>query len=242
MKAKIKFVKFDLDALVAGMSAMKADERGAYMSMLLYLYQHEGQCPYDLELVAAICNCRRNFTKIWSKIEGKFVVKNNVLKHKTVTKKLREIRKLIQVKRRAGVTGAKARWQPHASANSKTMPNTNTNQNQIVNIGIGGANVDEMLDLDQRIREKVKFLSDHITQRFRPNKRSRTTLSKVLSYMVASIQADPSKEQWLTDAVEWVNIAAVDGKKARGAALFVEKAKEITGYGSQKRLLKGVTA
>jgi len=220
---------------------MKADERGSYMSMLLYLYQHKGRCPYDLDLIAGICNCRRNFARIWSKIEGKFVVKDNVLKHKAVTKKLREIKKAMQVQHTKALKGANARWHGHSPGNAQAMAiKTNTNQNQIiVNIDIGKGAREEVLALDSQIRVQAEDLCDHITRTFRPNPRSTKTLSHLVRFMVATVQADPDRISWLTEAKEWATVAHQDGKKDNGIPLFVATVKQKTGWRATPKLLKG---
>lgn len=227
--------------MVAALAPMLAAERGAYQSMLWYLYQNDGRMAYDLGLIGGVCNCGRNFSKVWSRIEGKFVVKDGVLKHKKVTKILRKIKKKIQAKRRAGLRGAAVTWQKHSSANGKKEANnTNTNQNQlIVNIGFEQSAPEEVLVLHNRIRTQIGELCDHITRTFQPREREKKTLTKILAFMASSIQADPDLEHWLTDAKEWATIAHQDGKKDRGLPLFVEAVKENTGWRSNPMLLKG---
>ena len=222
---------------------MNAAERGAYMSMLLYLYQHKGKCPMDLDVIRGICRCGGKFNKIWSKIERKFSISEGVLRHKIVTKKLRELKRLMQVRRAAGLKGSDGRWQTHRQrhgfANDKSV--TNTIQYQQVNIGlVKEAQGKEMLELDCMIKEKLKFLTEHLQRTFSPGQRSSKTLSNILAFIVKRIQDRPEEISILTDMVEWANIARTAGRKARGIPLFVAKVKEVTGYGATPKLLKEI--
>jgi hypothetical protein len=70
-----------------------------------------------------LCNCPTcdDFEKIWQNIAKKFQTRNGVIRHKRVTRELRRAKKLRQVKRRAGLSGARKRWQSDGTANGGTI-------------------------------------------------------------------------------------------------------------------------
>lgn len=124
------------------------------------------------------------------------------------------------------VAGCRKTSQPVADvAYTDTKPNTDT-------VGIAKPTREE-LGLKATVREKATFLSEQLTRLFHPGPRSKATLSKAVAYLIQRAESDPSKEHWLTDAVEWARIAHAEASKP--AAMWVAKVKQVTGF-NQKLL------
>jgi len=106
------------DLLDVRFQMMSPAERGVYWTIKLYLYANGGKCPLDEAMLGKVAGCE-NFGKIWEKIRPAFVIKDDTIRHKVVTKDLRKARKCLQSRRRAGLIGAQKRWQSHSKAVAK---------------------------------------------------------------------------------------------------------------------------
>jgi uncharacterized protein YdaU (DUF1376 family) len=100
--------------------AMTLEQRGAYLTLILYLYCNDGKCDLDIPALSQLCNkSTKTFEKIWLVISKKFQTRNGVIKHKRVTKELKRARKFRQAKSRAGLKGADKRWHSQSTAITK---------------------------------------------------------------------------------------------------------------------------
>jgi uncharacterized protein YdaU (DUF1376 family) len=100
--------------------AMTLEQRGAYLTLILYLYCNNGKCDLDIPALSQLCNkSTKTFEKIWQSISKKFQTRNGVIKHKRVTKELKRAKKFRQAKSRAGLKGADKRWQSQSTAITK---------------------------------------------------------------------------------------------------------------------------
>ena len=117
---KVKFVQLESDAFLTDLDFIKMSpaERGVYCSLILLLNCSGGKCEFDPPALSRLCNCPtcEDFENIWRNIAKKFQTRNGVIRHKRVTRELRRARKLRQVKRRAGLSGADKRWHSHSTA------------------------------------------------------------------------------------------------------------------------------
>jgi uncharacterized protein YdaU (DUF1376 family) len=98
---------------------MSPEEKGAYCSIIFYLYANGGSLCAETKSLSRLCNCDsvEHFDKIWKKLKHKFFKKRGKIFHKKVSRELSRKAKLIQLRSEAGVKGAKARWQ----TDDKTM-------------------------------------------------------------------------------------------------------------------------
>jgi uncharacterized protein YdaU (DUF1376 family) len=123
---KIKYVQLESEAFLTDLDfvAMTLEQRGAYFTLILYLYCNNGKCELDMSVMSQLCNkSTKTFEKIWQKISKKFQTRNGVIKHKRVTKELKKARKFIQHQRKAGLASARKRQQHlnHGSAGVTTQ-------------------------------------------------------------------------------------------------------------------------
>jgi len=94
-------------------------ERGVYCSLILLLTSNDGKCTFETRALSRMCNCINveEFEKIWQRISKKFQLRKGVIRHKRVTQELGRAKKLLQAKRRGGLSTAKKRW--HSAATAK---------------------------------------------------------------------------------------------------------------------------
>ena len=123
---KIKYVQMESEAFLIDLDfvAMTLEQRGAYFTLILYLYCNNGKCELDIPALGQLCNkSTKTFEKIWQGISKKFQTRNGVIKHKRVTKELTKARKFIQHQRKAGLASARKRQQclNHGSAGLTTQ-------------------------------------------------------------------------------------------------------------------------
>ncbi len=119
---KIKYVQMESEAFLTDLDfmAMTLEQRGAYLTLILYLYCNNGKCDLDIPALSQLCNkSTKAFEKIWQVISKKFQTRNGVIKHKRVTKELKRARKVRQAKSRAGLKGADKRWHSQSTAITK---------------------------------------------------------------------------------------------------------------------------
>lgn len=119
---KVKYVQLESEAFLTDLdfNAMTLEERGAYFTLILYLYSNNGKCDLDISVLSKLCNkTPKAFDKIWQNISKKFQIRSSVIKHKRVTKELKRAKKFIQTKRKAGLKGADKRWHSHSTAITK---------------------------------------------------------------------------------------------------------------------------
>ena len=117
---KIRYVQLESQAFLTDVDfvTMTPTERGAYCTLLLYLYCNEGRCELDPSALGRLCNCK-NFEHIWENIGKKFQTRDGVIRHKRVGKELRRARRLLQSQRRSGLKGARKRWARHNDPNGE---------------------------------------------------------------------------------------------------------------------------
>jgi uncharacterized protein YdaU (DUF1376 family) len=110
MKKKIRYVSLEPSAFLSDVFflSMSAEERGVYVSIILYLYENGGFLPMDKTLLGSFCNCE-NFEKVFEKIKRKFLIKNKNISHKRVLLELRRAKQISQINTRAGLKSGEAR-------------------------------------------------------------------------------------------------------------------------------------
>ena len=110
---KIKYVQLESDAFLTDIDFVQftPTERGVYCSLILYLTSNDGKCTSDPQALSRICNCDsvEEFEKIWQRMSKKFRLRKGILHHKRVTKELSRAKKLLQAKRKGGLSTARKR-------------------------------------------------------------------------------------------------------------------------------------
>jgi len=122
LKMKIKYVQLESDAFLTDIDFVQFTpaERGVYCSLILLLTSNDGKCDFDPQALSRNCNCDsvEEFEKIWQRISKKFQFRKGILWHKRVTKELSRAKKLLQAKRRGGLSTARKRRHSTSIADS----------------------------------------------------------------------------------------------------------------------------
>ena len=107
---KIKYVQLESQAFLTDLDfvTMTAEQRGVYCTIIFNLYCNSGRCRLDAEALGRLCNCE-DFEGIWEKIAKKFQTRKGVIRHKRVTEELTKATRLLQAKRRGGLSGSEKR-------------------------------------------------------------------------------------------------------------------------------------
>jgi len=107
---KVKYTQLESEAFLTDLDliAMTLEERGAYFTLILYLYCNKGKCELDIPVLSQLCNKNpKAFERIWQNISKKFQTRSGAIKHKRVTKELTRAKKFIQRQCKAGLASAK---------------------------------------------------------------------------------------------------------------------------------------
>jgi uncharacterized protein YdaU (DUF1376 family) len=119
---KIKYVQLESDAFLTDIDFVQFTpaERGVYCSLILFLTSNDGKCAFEPAALSRICNCHgvEEFEKIWKRISKKFQLRKGTIRHKRVTKELSRAKKLLQAKRRGGLSTARKRQHSTSIADS----------------------------------------------------------------------------------------------------------------------------
>jgi len=120
LKMKIKYVQLESDAFLTDIDFVQFTpaERGIYCSLILFLTSNDGKCAFEPAALSRICNCGsvEEFEKIWQRISKKFQLRKGTIRHKRVTKELVRAKKLLQAKRRGGLSTARKRQHSTSTA------------------------------------------------------------------------------------------------------------------------------
>ena len=234
---KIKYVQLESDAFLTDIDFIQFTpaERGVYCSLILLLTSNDGKCEFDPRALSRMCNCEsvEEFEKIWERISKKFQLRKGVIRHKRVTQELGRAKKLLQAKRRGGLSTAKKRWHSSRTANSTAITKgTKGNVNVKVSEDFTNTNTTDLSasSSDSLRTEQIRALhfNDALTRLIPPASRSdRTCFRNVTNWLVEGCATGKFNaeifERVLDDAKQ-----ARQGKKP--AAVFMAILKEELGY------------
>ena len=115
---QVKFVQLESGAFLTDVDfiTMTAEQRGVYITLILFLNCNNGRCRYDEQVLSALCNCA-DFARVWEKIKTKFTQKNGWIRHKRVSRELKAAKARLQLYSKKGLKGAKNRWHKHGTGN-----------------------------------------------------------------------------------------------------------------------------
>jgi len=236
---KIKYVQLESDAFLTDIDfvQMSPAERGAYCSLILYLTSNNGKCNSDPQVLGRMCNCQTSeeFETIWKRIGKKFQTRNGIIRHKRVTKELARARRLRQAKRRAGLSGAKKRWQGDGTAIAKE---TEGNVNEKVSEDASNPNTGEQahrLPSPPRSRQDQGLdFTETLAGIIRPKNRSDITCFRnVGRWLVAGCASGRFNSEIFGRVLDYAREARAGNNPA---GLFMALLKKELGYGDQTRM------
>jgi hypothetical protein len=153
----IRYIQFEPGWIFQAMMGMQPEERSVFSTLVTWLYTVGGQGEYRTEKLAALCGIgEMEFGRIWSKICLNFVRKNEVFFHKIIKKDCRRARKLLQIQKRAGLTGAEKRWGRYSDPKANVNVNVNVNKNTNTSTKSTSQLATDSLRLQQAIYSLIK--------------------------------------------------------------------------------------
>ncbi len=234
---KVKYVQLESEAFLTDLdfNAMTLDQRGAYFTLILYLYCNKGKCQLDIPVLSKLCNkTPKAFEKIWRNISKKFQTRSGVIKHKRVTKELTRARKFRQAKSRAGLKGADKRWHSQSTAitketkgnviekESKDSSYSNTKEQS----SSVSSSVRPRPDNDCHIR--ALHFNEALMSIIRPrNQSDRTCFRNITSWLRAGCATGKFNEQIFGRALDYAKEASLGRNPA---AVFISLLKKELNY------------
>jgi uncharacterized protein YdaU (DUF1376 family) len=244
MATKIKYVQLEPAEVLLDFhtSRMTAEQFGCYWLIIMSLYCQNGKLEFDVKELGLLCNCTKNFEKIWEKIESKFQKNGGKIKQKRVTSELRRAKRFIQHQRKAGLASARAR-QPRLNSGSATAEPSKRNviEETENNIRIRKGSISPLQSLvssNSLRREKTlpslasKILSfnESLMQIIKPrNQSDRTSFRNIGNWLMVKIHAGVFNEQIILRVLEYA-AEAVKGRSRNPAAVFISILKKELGY------------
>lgn len=234
---KIKYVQLESDAFLTDIDFVQFTpaKRGVYCSLILLLTSNDGKCMFEPPALSRMCNCQsvEEFEKIWERISKKFQLRKGVIRHKRVTQELGRAKKLLQAKRRGGLSTAKKRWHSGGTANSTAIAKeTKGNVNVKVSKDLTNTNTaDRSASFSDSLRtEQLKSLhfSDALSRIIPPAGRSdRTCFRNVTNWLVEGCASGRYTGEIFERVLDYAKQAR-QGKKP--AAVFMAILKQELGY------------
>ncbi|NQT02089.1 MAG: DUF1376 domain-containing protein [Planctomycetes bacterium] len=234
---KIKYVQLESEAFLTDLDfvTMTLEERGAYWTLILYLYCNKGKCELDIPVLSQLCNKNpKAFGKIWQNISKKFQTRSGVIKHKRVTKELTKAKKFRQARSRAGLKGADKRWHSHSTAiTKKTKGNVIEKESKDISYSNTteqsssvSSSVRPRPDKDCHIRALHfnEALNGIITPR---NQSDRTCFRNITSWLMAGCAAGKFNEQIFGRVLDYAKKASLGQNPA---AVFISLLKKELNY------------
>jgi len=130
----IKYVQLEPSAFLSDIDfqMMNAEERGVYVSIILYLYCNGGKlklndnnditllknCYTRLAMLSGCSKTGEEWAAIWGKIRHKFQINGNNLTHKRVTEELKKAKEHKEKRSKAGKKGMANRYSSNTVSNN----------------------------------------------------------------------------------------------------------------------------
>jgi uncharacterized protein YdaU (DUF1376 family) len=230
---KIKYIQLESDAFLTDIDFVQftPTERGVYCSLILFLTSNDGKCTFDPPSLSRICNCDsvEEFEKIWQRISKKFQLRKGVIRHKRVTKELGRAKKLLQAKRRGGLSTAKKRRHStsiaNSTANAKETKGNVKVSDDLTNTADHSACTSDSLRIEQL---RALHFNDALCRVIPPASRSdRTCFHNVTNWLAEGCAIGKFTAEIFERVLDYARQAR-QGKKP--AAVFMSILKEELGY------------
>ncbi len=244
MATKIKYVQLEPAEVLLDFhtSRITAEQFGCYWLIIMSLYCQNGKLEFDVKELGLLCNCTKNFEKVWEKIESKFQKNGGKIKQKRVTSELRRAKRFIQRQRKAGLASARAR-QPRLNSGSATAEPSKRNviEETENNIRIRKGSISPLQSLVSSnslrhektlpsLASKILSFNESLMQIIKPRSQSdRTSFRNISNWLMVKIHAGVFNEQIILRVLEYA-AEAVKGRSRNPAAVFISILKKELGY------------
>ena len=230
---QVKFVQLESGAFLTDVDfiTMTAEQRGVYITLILFLTCNNGKCRFDAEVLSALCNCS-DFEKVWEKIKTKFTLRNGCIRHKRVSRELKAAKKRLQAAREKGIKGADKRWH---SDRPKNAPAITKERKRNGKEGKDSSNTNTRKpssSFSSTVRSRSLMFNEALTNIIRPRSQSdRTCFRNVTNWLVEGIASGRFNEQIFERVLDYAKEAR-NGRKP--AAVFMALMKKELNYGRNK--------
>ncbi len=237
---KIKYVQLESDAFLTDIDFVQftPGERGVYCSLILLLTSNDGKCEFEPRALSRMCNCIsvEEFEKIWQRISKKFQFRNGIIRHKRVTQELGRAKKLLQAKRRGGLSTARKRQ--HSTSTLGSTANAKERKgNEKVSKDITNTNTADLSAItSDSLRTGLATGQQHSALRFNdalgriipPLSRSdRTCFRNVTNWLAEGCVSGRFNGEIFERVLDYAKEARQGNKPA---AMFMARLKEELGY------------
>ena len=232
---KVKFVQLESGAFLTDVAfiTMTAEQRGVYITLILYLNCNNGRCRYDEKVLSALCNCA-DFSQVWEKIKSKFTVRNGWIRHKRVSRELKAAKNRLQAARENGLKGAAKRWHSHKPANGPATAKERKRDEKESKVSSNTNTRNQSPSFSNPARSRSLMFHEALVNIIQPLSQSdRTCFRNVTNWLVEGIASGRFNEQIFERALGYAKEAR-SGRKP--AAVFMSLMKKELNYEGNKHV------
>lgn len=212
---------------------LKAAEHGAYLLILMALWDEGGKIPLDQDELKAIARVGRNWPAVWSKIERYFILSDGMISHSKIDEVLAETERkrqlYVEKGRKGGRKSAKKRKEIKEAEQTELKPGS-SNQTK---------GLDSPLQGESPNRTETEN-SDHAAAPVRPARESGGAAGACSEAKGSPAKPSESQIAWkaLRHDLTRAGVISIRGARELGAAIhgfddrvfFVEKPPFDDGY------------
>jgi len=230
---QVKFVQLESGAFLTDVDfiTMTAEQRGVYITLILFLNCNNGRCRFDEQVLSALCNCA-DFAQVWEKIKTKFRLRNGWIRHKRVSRELKSAKNRLQAAREKGVKGAASRWHSQTRENAPAKAKERKRDEKEGKESSSTNTRKPSSSFSNPVRSRSLMFNEALINIIRPRSQSdRTCFRNVTNWLVEGIASGRFNEKIFERVLDYA-------KEARGgrkpAAVFMALMKKELNYDSNK--------
>lgn len=230
---QVKFVQLESGAFLTDVDfiTMTAEQRGVYITLILFLNCNNGRCRFDEQVLSALCNCT-DFAQVWEKIKHKFTLRNGKIGHKRVSRELKAAKSRLQTASEKGLKGAAKRWHSQNPANRPANSPAIANErkrNEKECKDISNTNTTKpSSSFSSPVRSRSLMFNDALVNIIQPRSQSdRTCFRNVGNWLVEGCASGRFDERIFERVLDYAKEAR-SGR--RPAAVFMALLKKELGY------------
>ena len=232
---QVKFVQLESGAFLTDVDfiTMTAEQRGVYITLILFLNCNNGKCRFDTEVLSSLCNCS-DFAQVWEKIKTKFTLRNGFIRHKRVSRELKWARNRLQAAREKGIKGAEKRWHGQKADNAPAIAKERKRDVKEGKDSSSTNTKEQSSSFSNPVRSRSLMFNEALSNIIRPRSQSdRTCFRNVTNWLVEGLASGRFNEQIFERVLDYAKEAR-SGRKP--AAVFMALMKKELNYGRNKHI------
>ena len=230
---QVKFVQLESGAFLTDVDfiTMTAEQRGVYITLILFLNCNNGKCRFDEQVLSALCNCA-DFAQVWEKIKTKFTLRNGFLRHKRVSRELKWARSRLQAAREKGVKGAAKRWHSNSPANAPAIAKERKRDGKERKEASNTNTKEASSSFSNTIRSRSLMFNEALINIIQPRSQSdRTCFRNITNWLIEGCARGRFNEKIFDRVLDYAKEARTGRKPA---AVFMALMKKELDYGRNK--------